>query len=109
MAAAAAAAAAAASAEATTQAAAQAAKATTDAAKATAQATADAAKAGTAAIKKAVKTFELPNGVKIDVADGGFMATLVAFLSSKDAALGKGYSFDEVFFDTGSATISAQP
>jgi outer membrane protein OmpA-like peptidoglycan-associated protein len=81
------------------------AQATADAAKSAAQATAQAAKSGAAAVTKAIKTFELPNGVKIDVTDGGFMATLVAFLNSKDAALGKGYSFDEVHFDTGSATI----
>jgi hypothetical protein len=31
-----------------------------------------------AAVAKAVKTFELPNGVKIDVTDGGFMATMIA-------------------------------
>jgi len=95
-------------AKATTQAAADAAKATTQAAADAARATADAAKTGGAIVAKAVKTFELPNGVKIDVTDGGFMATLIAFLSSKDAALGKGYSFDEVFFDTGSATLKPE-
>jgi outer membrane protein OmpA-like peptidoglycan-associated protein len=79
-----------------------------DAAKATALATADAAKAGAAAVAKAVKTFELPNGVKIVVTDGGFMATMIAFLNSKDAALGKGLSFDEVYFDTASATLKAE-
>ena len=95
-------------AKATTQAAADAAKATTQAAADAARATADAARTGGAIVAKAVKTFELPNGVKIDVTDGGFMATLIAFLSSKDAALGKGYSFDEVFFDTGSATLKPE-
>jgi len=95
-------------AQATTQAAADAAKATTQAAADAARATADAARTGGAIVSKAVKTFELPNGVKIDVTDGGFMATLIAFLNSKDAALGKGYSFDEVFFDTGSATLKPE-
>lgn len=85
-----------------------AAKATTQAAVGAATATADAAKAGAAAVAKAVKTFELPNGVKIDVTDGGFMATMIAFLNSKDAALGKGFSFDEVYFDTGSAALKAE-
>jgi OOP family OmpA-OmpF porin len=86
----------------------EAAKATTQAAADAAKATTDAARAGGAIVAKAVKTFELPNGVKIDVTDGGFMATLIAFLNSKDAALGKGYSFDEVFFDTGSATLKPE-
>ncbi len=85
-----------------------AAKATTQAAVGAATATADAAKAGAAAVAKAVKTFELPNGVKIDVTDGGFMATMIAFLNSKEAALGKGYSFDEVHFDTASATLKPE-
>jgi len=95
-------------AKATTQAAADAAKATTQAAADAAKGTTDAARAGGAIVAKGVKTFELPNGVKIDVTDGGFMATLIAFLNSKDAALGKGYSFDEVFFDTGSATLKPE-
>jgi K(+)-stimulated pyrophosphate-energized sodium pump len=46
--------------------------------------------------------------VKIEAPDGGFTATMIAFLNSKDAALGKGYSFDELFFDTGSATIKSE-
>jgi len=95
-------------AKATTQAAADAAKATTQTAADAARATADAAKTGGAIVAKAVKTFELPNGVKIDVTDGGFMATLIASLKSKDAAMGKGYSFDEVYFDTGSATLKPE-
>ena len=95
-------------AKATTQAATDAATATTQAAADAARATADAARTGGAIVTKAVKTFELPNGVKIDVTDGGFMARLIASLNSKDAALGKGYSFDEVFFDTGSATLKPE-
>lgn len=85
-----------------------AAKATAQAASDAAKATADAAKTGAAAVARAVKTFELPNGVKIEASDGGFTATMIAFLNSKDAALGKGYSFDELFFDTGSATIKSE-
>src|SRR5262245_4582831 len=73
-----------------------------------ATATTQAAKSGAAAVARSMKTFELPNGVKISAADGGFVASLVAFLNSKDAALGKGYSFDEVYFDTGSATLKAE-
>src|SRR5262249_28684952 len=95
-------------AKATTQAAADAAKATTQTAADAAGATADAAKTGGAMVAKAVKPFELPNGVKIDVTDGGFMATLIASLKSKDAAMGKGYSFDEVYFDPGSATLKPE-
>ena len=68
----------------------------------------EAAKTGATAVAGAVKTFDLPNGVKIDVSDGGFMATLIAFLNGKDAALGKGYRFDEVYFDTASATLNPE-
>ena len=68
----------------------------------------EAAKTGATAVAGAVKTFDLPNGVKIDVSDGGFMATLIAFLNSKDAVLGKGYRFDEVYFDTASATLKPE-
>jgi OOP family OmpA-OmpF porin len=85
-----------------------AAKATTQAAADAAKTTADAARAGGAIVAKSVNTFELPNGVKIDVTDGGFMAAMIAFLNSKDAALGKGYSFDEVYFDTGSAMLKPE-
>ena len=71
-----------------------------DAAKATGQAA--------QATAKAIKTFTLPNGVKIDATDGGFLAQLVAFLSSTEAAAGQGFSFDEVHFDTGSATLKPE-
>ena len=59
-------------------------------------------------VSKGIRSFQLPNGVKIDAREGGFVATLISFLNSKEAALGKGYSFDEVYFDTGSATIKAE-
>ena len=71
-----------------------------DAAKATGQAT--------QATAKAIKSFTLPNGVKIDATDGGFLAQLVAFLSSTEAAAGQGFSFDELYFDTGSATLKPE-
>jgi outer membrane protein OmpA-like peptidoglycan-associated protein len=82
-----------------------AAKATSQAAKDAARATADAAKSGAALVTKAITSFTLPNGVKIEAADGGFVAQLIAFLSSRDATLGQGFSLDEVYFDTASATI----
>jgi outer membrane protein OmpA-like peptidoglycan-associated protein len=91
-----------------------AAKATTEAARKAGETVGDAAKATAAAgasariVPTAIKTFELPNGVKIDATDGGFMATLIAYLSSKDAALGKGYSLDDVHFDTASATLKPE-
>jgi outer membrane protein OmpA-like peptidoglycan-associated protein len=85
-----------------------AAKATSQAAKDAAQATADAAKAGAAVVTKTIMSFTLPNGVKIDATDGGFIAQLVAFLSSKEAQLGQGFSFDEVYFDTGSANLKPE-
>ena len=71
-----------------------------DAAKATGQAA--------QATAKAIKSFTLPNGVKIDATDGGFLAQLVAFLSSTEAAAGQGFSFDELYFDTGSATLKPE-
>lgn len=73
-----------------------------------AKAASDAAKTGAAVVTKAIRSFELPNGVKIDATDGGFVAQLIAFLSSKEAALGQGFSFDEVHFDTGSATLKSE-
>ena len=79
-----------------------------DAAKAgslAAQATADAAKTGATVVSKAITSFTLPNGVKIDATDGGFVAQLLAFLNSAQAAAGQGFSFDEVHFDTGSASL----
>jgi outer membrane protein OmpA-like peptidoglycan-associated protein len=59
-------------------------------------------------VTKAITSFTLPNGVKIDATDGGFIAQLVAFLSSKEAQLGRGFSFDEVYFDTGSANLKPE-
>jgi hypothetical protein len=53
-----------------------AAKATTQAAADSARTTADVARTGVSAISKPIKTFELPNGVKIEAPDGGFVATL---------------------------------
>jgi OmpA-OmpF porin, OOP family len=91
-----------------------AAQAATDAARKAGETVADAAKstaaagAGARIVPAAIRTFELPNGVKVDATDGGFVATLIAYLSSKDAALGKGYSLDEVHFDTGSATLKPE-
>jgi OmpA-OmpF porin, OOP family len=91
-----------------------AAKATTEAARKAGETVADAAKstaaagAGARIVPAAIRTFELPNGVKVDATDGGVVATLIAYLSSKDAALGKGYSLDEVHFDTGSATLKPE-
>jgi outer membrane protein OmpA-like peptidoglycan-associated protein len=67
----------------------------------------EAAKAGTV-VTKAIKSFTLPNGMKVDAADGGFVSQLVAFLSSRDATLGQGFSLDEVFFDTGSANLKPE-
>jgi OmpA-OmpF porin, OOP family len=90
-------------------------KAATQAARQAGETVGDPAKATTAAagasariVTTAIKTFELPNGVKVDATDGGVVATLIAYLSSKDAALGKGYSLDEVQFDAGSATLKPE-
>src|SRR5262245_1426196 len=79
-----------------------------DAARATTQAAGDAAAGATAAAKGALKSFELPNGVKMEVPEGGFMASMIASLSGKDAPSGGGYRLDGVSFETGSATLKPE-
>ncbi len=54
-----------------------------------------------------VKSLDLPGGMKIDVAAGGFVDSLAAFLASKDAAVGRSFTFDDLHFETGSATLTA--
>lgn len=56
---------------------------------------------------KALRTIELPGGAKVEVPQGGFIDALVVFLTSKDAVLGKSFTFDDLHFETGSATLAA--
>lgn len=83
-------------------------QATGDAAKAATQAAGDAATGATAAVKGALKSFELPNGVKMELPEGGFMASMISSLSGKEAPSGQGYRLDGVTFDGGSATLKPE-
>ncbi len=60
-----------------------------------------------AVVAGAIKSIDLPGGAKIDVTTGGFVDSLAAFLASKDAAMGRSFTFDDLHFETGSATLSA--
>jgi outer membrane protein OmpA-like peptidoglycan-associated protein len=79
---------------------------TADAAKAAAttavQTSSDAAKAAVAAIR----SIDLPDGVKLDVPQGGFIDSLVAFVSKPDWVSGKSFAFDALTFETDSATLT---
>jgi outer membrane protein OmpA-like peptidoglycan-associated protein len=61
-----------------------------------------------AVVAGAIKSIDLPGGAKIDVTTGGFVDSLAAFLASKDAAMGRSFVFDDLHFETGSATLSAR-
>jgi OOP family OmpA-OmpF porin len=67
---------------------------------------ADAASSATANVATALKSIELPGGATIQAPAGGFFDSLVVYLNSKDAAAGKGFVFDELTFNTGSATLT---
>ena len=58
-------------------------------------------------VAKSVKAVELPGGAKLEVAAGGFVDSLAAFLGGKNATPGTSFTFDELQFETGSATLSA--
>jgi outer membrane protein OmpA-like peptidoglycan-associated protein len=57
-------------------------------------------------VERAVKALDLPGGMTIDVTAGGFVDTLTTFLNSKDVTLNRSFTFDELQFDPGSATLS---
>jgi len=57
-------------------------------------------------VARAVKSVDLPDGVKIAVTSGGFLDSLTAFLASSDTSAGKSFTFDELQFETGSATLT---
>jgi outer membrane protein OmpA-like peptidoglycan-associated protein len=67
-----------------------------------AQKTADATKSAVAAIR----SVQLPGGVKVDVPQGGFIDSLVVFLSKPDWTPGKSFAFDEITFETDSAALT---
>jgi outer membrane protein OmpA-like peptidoglycan-associated protein len=57
-------------------------------------------------VSRVVKSLDLPGGMKIDVTAGGFVDTLTTFLNTKDVTLNRSFTFDELQFDPGSATLS---
>ena len=58
------------------------------------------------AVGSAVKSLDLPGGIKLDVTAGGFVDTLITFLDSKDVTLNRSFTFDELQFDPGSARLA---
>jgi outer membrane protein OmpA-like peptidoglycan-associated protein len=57
-------------------------------------------------VGSAVKSLDLPGGMKLNVTAGGFVDTLTTFLDSKDVTLNRSFTFDELQFDPGSANLS---
>ncbi len=54
----------------------------------------------------ATRSLDLPDGRKIEVSAGGFLDSLNAFLSGTGTAAPKTFTFDDLHFETGSATLS---
>ena len=54
----------------------------------------------------ATKSLDLPDGGKIQVSAGGFVDSLNAFLSGTAAGAPMTFTFDDLHFETGSATLS---
>jgi OOP family OmpA-OmpF porin len=54
----------------------------------------------------ATKSLDLPNGVRLQVSSGGFVDSLNAFLSGTGAGAPGTFTFDDLHFETGSATLS---
>jgi outer membrane protein OmpA-like peptidoglycan-associated protein len=65
--------------------------------------TTGAAKSGVAALR----SISLPNGLKIDAPQGGFIDSLVIFLSNPNWAPGKSFAFDKITFETDSAALTS--
>jgi outer membrane protein OmpA-like peptidoglycan-associated protein len=53
-----------------------------------------------------MRSINLPNGVTINAPQGGFIDSLVVFLSNPNWAPGKSFAFDKVTFETDSATLT---
>jgi OmpA-OmpF porin, OOP family len=67
-----------------------------------AEETTEAAKSGVAAMR----SINLPNGVTINAPQGGFIDSLVVFLSNPNWAPGRSFAFDQITFETDSATLT---
>jgi hypothetical protein len=50
----------------------------------------------------------ISSGLKIDAPQGGFIDSLVTFLSTPNWAPGKSFAFDEITFETDSARVDAR-
>jgi outer membrane protein OmpA-like peptidoglycan-associated protein len=61
-----------------------------------------AARSGVAALR----SISLPNGMTINAPQGGFIDSLVTFLSNPNWAPGKSFAFDEITFETDSAGLT---
>ena len=64
--------------------------------------TTGAARSGVAALR----SISLPNGMTINAPQGGFIDSLVIFLSNPNWAPGKSFAFDKITFETDSATLT---
>ena len=52
-----------------------------------------------------LRSLHLPEGTKVDIPQGGFLDSLVTFLTTQRAAAGKAFVFDGLLFSTGSAML----
>jgi OOP family OmpA-OmpF porin len=64
--------------------------------------TTGAARSGVAALR----SISLPNGMTINAPQGGFIDSLVVFLSNPNWAPGKSFAFDQITFETDSAALT---
>ena len=80
----------------------RAAEETKSATEAAAQKTTEAARSGVAALR----SISLPNGMTINAPQGGFIDSLVVFLSNPSWAPGKSFAFDQITFETDSAALT---
>ena len=53
-----------------------------------------------------MKPLELPGGKRIEVPAGGFLDGLTSFLAGTGATTPRSFTFDDLHFETGSATLS---
>jgi outer membrane protein OmpA-like peptidoglycan-associated protein len=80
----------------------RAAEETKSATEAAAQKTTEAARSGVATMR----SISLPNGMTINAPQGGFIDSLVVFLSNPSWAPGKSFAFDQITFETDSAALT---
>jgi outer membrane protein OmpA-like peptidoglycan-associated protein len=71
-----------------------------------AEATKDAAATAAQKTAAAFRSVELPGGAKLNVPPGGFIDSLVVFLSKPDWVSGKSFALDNVNFETSSTNLT---